>query len=104
MAGAAPETADPHVSAAAVPSHVPPRHTFPRRPAEDDPADAAGDGGMLRSPSWDVWLCRGEISSLASLLSCWNVLKMFDSALSSPDKGGPDDGGRDGALQSRQQD
>lgn len=56
VAGAAPETADPHVSAAAVPSHVPPRHAFPRRPAEDDPADAAGDGGMLRSksPSWDV--------------------------------------------------
>lgn len=48
VAGAAPEAADPHVPAAAVQSHVPARHAFPRRPAEDDTADAAGDGGKLR--------------------------------------------------------
>ncbi len=61
VAGAAPEPADPHVPAAAVSSHVPPRHPFPRRPAEDDSTDAAWDGGMLRGQSWDVvtslWSC-----------------------------------------------
>lgn len=45
VAGAASEPADPHVPAAAVSSHVPPRHPFPRRPAENNTADAARDGG-----------------------------------------------------------
>lgn len=49
VAGAASESADPHFPAAAVSSHVPPRHPFPRRPAEDNTADAAWDGGMLEA-------------------------------------------------------
>lgn len=41
VVGAAPEPADPHLSAASVPSHVPPRHLVSRRPAENYSADTS---------------------------------------------------------------
>lgn len=45
VVGAASEPADPHLSAATVTSHVPAWYSVSSRPVEDNPADAAWDGG-----------------------------------------------------------
>lgn len=55
VAGSPPEPADPHLPAAAVPSHVPPGHPVPRRPAEDHAADAARDGGTTSAAPLSHW-------------------------------------------------